>query len=613
MQDDKHNNSIADRDRRRIATVSALLVLLSAVVAAPTRAAPAAALGYTPKYPPTFRHFDYVNPEAPKRGDVTLLGRGSFDSFNPFVLKGVAAEGLGEFVFEPLMVQSLDEPYSMYAHLAEDIQLAADGLSVTFRLDRRARFSNGKPVLAEDVKFSFDTLKSKAGHPRYRFYWADLKRALVLDPYTVRFEFARVNPELHLIVAQMPVFARAWVGDKAFDKLATEIPIGSGPYVVESFDLGKRVVYARQRDYWARDLPTRRGTYNFDRVVIKYYKDDTVMLEAFKAGEYEYNHEFSSKMWARDYSGPQFASGAIKKVELPHRNNAGMQGFVFNTRRALFKDKRVRRALSLAFDFEWSNRQLFYNQYARCDSYFSNSELASSGLPQGEELKLLEPFRRQLPPAVFTQVWTPPSTAAPNSLRENLRQARELLTQAGWRLNDGVLQNAKGEPFEFEAMLTSVQGRGFERILAPYARNLAKLGVRMTYRSVDTALYQRRTDTFDFDVMVAGYAQSQSPGNELMTRWHSSSANQEGSDNIIGIQDPVVDALIEKVIFAPDRRRLVTAVRALDRVMLHGEYLVPNWYIATHRIAYWDRFGIPATLPLYYDADGWMRMTWWRK
>jgi microcin C transport system substrate-binding protein len=576
-------------------------------------AAPSAALGYAPKYPVGFKHFDYINPAAPKGGEVTLLGRGTFDSLNPYVLKGVAAEGLGQYVFEPLMVQSLDEPYSVYAHLAEDIELAPDRLSVSFRLDPRARFSNGQPVTAADVKFSFDTLMSKAAHPMFRLYWADLKRAVVVNPRTVRFEFARVNPELHLVVSQIPVFARAWVGDKPFDKLATVTPIGSGPYRVLSFDLGKRIVYERNPDYWARDLNTRRGMFNFDRVVVKYYKDDTVMLEAFKAGEFDFIHEYSSKLWARNYTGPQFEQGRILKVELEHRNNAGMQGFTFNIRRPLFKDRRVRRAITLALDFEWSNRKLFYNQYKRCDSYFSNSELAATGLPDADELRLLEPFRSKLPPELFTKPWEPPSTAPPGSLRENLRQARELLAQAGWQLDQGVLRNARGEPFEFEVMLTSVQGRGFERILAPFARNLEKLGIQMKYRSVDTSLYQRRTDTFDFDMMVASFAQSQSPGNELITRWHSSSASQEGSDNVIGIRDPVVDALIEKVIFAPDRRRLITATRALDRVLLHGEYLVPNWYIATHRVAYWDKFGIPENKPLYYAADGWMRMSWWKK
>ncbi len=571
------------------------------------------ALGYVPKYRPGFRHFDYVNPNAPRGGNLTLAGNGSFDSLNPFILKGVAAQGLSDLVFETLMVQSMDEPYSVYAHLAEDIQLAPDRLSVTFRIDPRARFSDGKPVLAPDVKFSFDTLKSNAAHPTYRIYWAELKRAVVVDPRTVRFEFARVNPELHLIAAQIPIFSRDWVGESPFDKLVTTVPIGSGPYAVERYDMGKRISYVRDPNYWARDLNTRRGMYNFERITFKYYKDDVIMLEALKAGEFDFHNEYSSKHWARSYVGPAFESGRIKKTEVPHRNNDGMQAFVFNIRRPLFKDKRIRQAIGLAFDFEWSNRNLFYNQYTRCYSYFSNSELAMSGLPQGEELKLLEPFRAQLPREVFTQEWRPPSTSAPGSLRENLRKANVLLAAAGWTLQDGLLRNAKGEPFEFEILVNSIQGRTSERILLPYARNLEKLGIRMHLRTADLSLYQRRMDTFDFDMTTVWYTQSQSPGNELIGRWHSSSANQEGSENAIGIHDPVIDALIEKAIFAPDRRRLVMATHALDRVMLHSEYVVPNWFLPKWRIAASEKLAMPETLPLYYNAEPWMRMTWWRK
>ena len=589
------------------------MLLVCSVLPFAAGAAPSAALGYAPKYPAGFDHYDYVQSDAPKGGELVLAARGSFDSFNPFVLKGSPAAALTQLVFESLMDQSLDEPYSVYAHLAEDVELAADRLSVTFRLDPRARFSNGKPVTAEDVKFSFDTLKSKAAHPQFRIYWTDIRRAVVVTPRTVRFDFAHVNPELYLVVAtQLPIFSRDWVGGHPFDKLALERPIGTGPYVVDSFDLGKRIRYLRNPEYWAAHHNTRRGMYNFDRISFKYYRDDVVMLEAFKAGEFDFNWEFNSKVWARDYVGPPFTTGRIKRAELPNRNDAGMQGFVFNLRRPLFRDARVRRALSLAFDFDWSNRHLFYNQYTRCDSYFSNSELASHGLPEGDELRLLEPYRNQLPPAVFTEVWAPPDTRPPYSLRDNLRQAKALLAEAGWTVRDGRLRNAAGQPFEFEVLLISAQ-KGFDRILAPYAHNLERLGVRMTYRAVDSALYQRRTDQFDFDVTVASFGESQSPGNELLSRFHSSSADQEGSDNIMGLKDPVVDALIEKVIYAPDRRRLVTAVHALDRVLLHGDYLVPNWYIATHRVAYWDRFGIPAKLPLYYNADSWMRMTWWKK
>jgi microcin C transport system substrate-binding protein len=593
--------------------LSLLAVLLGLSASLPAAlAAPSMALGYTPKYPPGFHHFDYVNPLAPRGGDLVLSAFGSFESFNPYLLKGIPAAGLAELVFEPLMEQSLDEPYSLYAHLAEDIAIAPDRLSVTFRLNAKARFSNGAPVTADDVRFTFDTLKGQQAHPRYRFYWADIRRAVVLDARHVRFEFAKVNPELHLIVAQMPVFARAWVGDQPFDKLSTVPPIGSGPYVVESYDFGKRVTYTRNPHYWASEHNTRRGMFNFDRIVFKYYKDETARHEAFKAGEFEYLFENNSKKWARDFTGPQFDSGQLQRTELRHSNNAGMQGFVFNLRRPLFQDIRVRKAVGLAFDFEWSNRNLFYNQYTRCYSYFSNSELAASGLPGADELELLEPFRRQLPRAVFTEVWKPPSALPPDSLRANLRHARDLLVGAGWKLKDGVLQNAKGEALDFEIMLVSVQ-KGFERIIAPFARNLAKLGIRLRYRTVDAALYQRRTDTFDFDMIVESFGQSQSPGNELVGLWHSSTADQEGANNVMGLKNPVVDALIQKVIYAPDRKRLIAATRALDRVLLHGEYVVPNWFIATHRIAYWNRFGMPAGTPLYYAADSWMLRTWWKK
>jgi len=575
-------------------------------------AAPSVALGYTPKYPPGFHHFDYVNPDAPRGGDLILSAFGNFDSFNPYQLKGIPAAGLAELVFEPLMEQSLDEPYSLYAHLADDIEIAADRLSVTFRLNPKARFSNGAPVTAQDVQFSFETLTGKLAHPRYRFYWADIRRAVALDTRHVRFEFAKVNPELHLIAAQMPVFARAWVGDKPFDKMSTVLPIGSGPYVVEHYDLGKRVSYTRNPHYWAKGHNTRRGMFNFERIVFKYYKDETVRHEAFKAGEFEFLFENNSKKWARDYTGPQFDSGQIQRTELKHSNNAGMQGFVFNLRRPLFQDIRVRKAIGLALDFEWSNRNLFYNQYTRCYSYFSNSELAASGLPGPDEIALLAPFRKQLPHTVFTETWKPPSTLPPDSLRANLRRARDLLVESGWILKDGVLQNKQGERLEFEIMLVSVQ-KGFERIIAPFTRNLAKLGIELRYRTVDSALYQRRTDTFDFDMIVESFGQSQSPGNELVGLWHSSTADQEGANNVMGLKSPVVDALIQKVIYAPDRKRLITASRALDRVLLHDEYVVPNWFIATHRIAYWDRFGIPARAPLYYAAESWMLRSWWKK
>ena len=587
----------------QIFTVSLLLWLSAVGHQGEAVAGHAQAMGYSPKYSDGFSNFDYVNPEAPRGGELVLSAFGSFDSLNPYVLKGLAADGLGQMMFETLMASSWDEPFSQYGLLADDAELAKDGLSVTFRLNPQARFYDGSPVTPEDVKFSFDTLKGKKAHPQYRIYWADLSRAVVVDERHIRFEFARVNPELHMIAGQIPIFSRTWIGERDFDSVVLDLPVTSGPYLIDKYELGKYITFRRNPDYWAKDLNVRRGMFNFEKVTFKYYRDSTVALEAFKAGEFEFISVFNSKQWARDYVGTKFDSGQILKDELKHSNNAGMQGFVFNIRRPKFQNKRVRRAITLAMDFEWSNRKLFYNQYERCDSYFSNSELASTGLPAGDELALLEPYRDALPEELFSSEWLPPTTMPPHNLRANLRQAKRLLAEAGWSYRDGALRNANGEPFRFEVMLSQ---KGFERILAPFARNLGKLGIEVEYRTVDVALYQRRADTFDFDMMVTVFGQSQSPGNELISMFHSSTADQEGSRNLAGISDPVVDAMIEKVIYAEDRKALVTAVHALDRVLLNGEYLVPNWYIGVHRIAYWDRFEFPEKLPLYYNATEWL-------
>ncbi|SCZ63587.1 extracellular solute-binding protein [Thiohalomonas denitrificans] len=570
-------------------------------------AAGALALGYEPKYQEGFKHFDYVNPDAPRGGHLTLSALGNFSSLNPFLLRGTGAAGLDPLVFETLMVSSLDEPFSQYGLLAEDAELAEDGLSVTYRLNPEARFSDGSPVTAEDVKFSFDTLKSSQAHPQYRIYWSDIERAVVLGERILRFEFVRVNPELHMIAGQIPIFSERWVGDRSFDEVVLDEPVASGPYRVESYDLGKSITYRRNPDYWADNLSVRRGMFNFERVTFRYYRDSTVQLEAFKAGEFDFNLVNNSKQWARDYVGSKFENGPIQKTTFEHQNNAGMQGFAFNLRRSIFQDKRVRRAITLAFDFEWANRNLFYDQYERCDSYFSNSELAATGVPSGDELALLEPYRDQLSPEVFAGEWEPPSVE-PHGLRQNLIEAQRLLNEAGWHYRDGALRNADGRPFRIEFMLFQ---KGFLRIAAPFARNLAKLGIEMRYRTVDAALYERRAKSFDFDMMVASFGQSQSPGNELIGTFHSQSADQEGSRNLMGIQDPVVDALVEKVVFAPDRDALVTAVHALDRVLLNGEYLVPNWYIAEHRVAFRKWLAHPDTLPLYYNATDWALETWW--
>ncbi len=566
-------------------------------------------MGYTPRYSANFTHFDYVDPDAEKGGRLVLSGRGAFDSFNPFILKGVAAEGSG-LLFDTLMEKSSDEPFSMYPLIANDIELAADKLSVVFTIDPRAHFVNGDKITAHDVKFSFDTVMSDKAHPQFKFIYGDVKDAEVLDDQRVRFNFKRQNSELHLILGDIAVFSPKWIEGKEFDKLTEVKPIASGPYVIESYDLGKRITYKRNPDYWAKDLPTRRGQYNFDEIQYKYYQDMVIALEAFKAGEFDFRHEYYSKLWAREHTGPNYDSGKIKKENLPHSNNAGMQGFIFNTRKDIFKDPAVRYAITLAFDFEWSNKRLFYNQYVINDSYFSNSELKATGVPGDDELALLEPYRDQLPKEVFTREWKPVSTAAPGSLRENLRKARDILKQAGWRVVDNVLVNDKGQPLEFEVLLTQ---KGMDRIFAPFARNLAKLGVRMSYRNVDSSLYIRRLRAFEYDMIVGSFPSSMSPGNELINEFHSSSAHKNGSRNYMGVESPVVDALVEKIISAQDRKQLVTACRALDRVLLYGYYLVPNWYINTHRIAYWDKFERPDTLPLYYNPESWMISTWWLK
>ena len=571
-------------------------------------AVPAMGMGYQPKYSEDYTHFDYANPKAPKQGKLIMMGLGTFDSLNPYVLKGISAGGLSLLVFESLLEKSLDEPFSEYGLIADDFYLADDGLSVTFHINPQARFSNGDEIIASDIKYSFDTLMSKAAHPQFRVYYADVKLATVIDRLTVRFDFKKKNRELHMIVGEIPIFSKKWIGDLSFDKVSDERPIASGPYIVKKVDRGKNIQYVKNPDYWAKNLPVRKGMFNYEQITYKYYKDSTIALEAFKAGEFDFFFENYSKRWARSHNGSHYDSGEIIKTQLVHKNNAGMQGFAFNTRRAKFKDVRVRRALSLAYDFEWANDRLFYNQYVRADSYFSNSELAAQGLPEGKELALLEKYRDQLPAEVFTHQWKPATTIAPDTLRKNLIQARDLLVEAGWTIQDGVLKNNKGKIFELDILLVQ---NGFDRIVAPYAHNLKKLGIKTNYRKVDSSLYKHRMDTFDFDMVVHSFPSSVSPGNEMMNMYHSSSAKIKGSNNIPGISNPVIDALVSGVIQSNDREEVVTASRALDRVLLVGEYLVPNWYIDVHRVAYWDKFGIPKTTPLYYDPITWLLKAWW--
>lgn len=563
------------------------------------------------KYPKDFTRFAYTSPAAKIGGTLVLHDLGSFEKMNPFTLKGAAPQGLTPYVFETLAVPSLDEPFAEYGLVAEDIELAGDKKSVTFTLNPRARFSDGSPIMAEDVQYSLEILKSDQAHPFYQMYFHDIERVEIVGPRKIRFFFARPNRELHMIAAQLPVLSKKFYTSHPFNppdgKGAMDIPVGSGPYVVSDVQPGKSITYTKNPDYWAKDLGVRRGMFNFNTIVVKYFKDPVVSIEAFKAGEFDFMMVNISKQWNRDLTGRRFDDGELVKQTFAHKNNAGIQGFAFNIRRPLFQDPRVRRALGLALDFEWTNKTLFFSQYTRNNSYFSNSTYAAQGLPSEAELKLLNPFRAQLPPEVFTQPLTPPSTDPPSSLRANLRLAQQLLAQAGWTVKNGALVNAQGEPFHFEILLAD---GAFERVIAPYAANLGKLGIAVNYRTIDPALYADRVKNFDFDMAVTTYGQSQSPGNEQRDYWTSAAAGRKGSRNIIGIGNPVVDALVNAVIYAEDQESLTTACRALDRVLWYGYYIVPNWYLANHRLAFATKLKHPKTLPLYYSHDQWLD-TWW--
>lgn len=590
---------------------SFLLVCLS-VFSGNAFAAHAFSLYDTPKYPAGFTHFDYVNPDAPKGGDLFLANpdrRTSFDKFNPFSLKGVAAAGVANLMFETLAASSADEIATMYGLLADDMTLAPDRLSMTFHLNPKARFNNGDPVLAADVKYSFDTLMAK-GAPQFKVIYSEVKDCVVLDTRTVRFDFKSRNHELPLIVGNVPVFSHKWAEGTDFDRIQLTPPIASGPYLIERYDTGRSITFKLNPDYWGRDLPARKGMYNFGRIHYRFYKDDVARLEAFKAGEFDLVVEYSAKNWARSYKGKQFDDGEIIKRELAHSNGAGMQGFVMNLRRPQFRDVRVRQALGLALDYEWMNRQLFFNSYKRIYSFFNNSPMAATGLPSADELKLLGPLRSKLDPAVFGPAPIPPNTDPPHSLRANLLQAVELFRQAGWTYRDGALRNAKGEPFEFEILDDQ---SAMSRVISVYVRNLQKLGIQVTQRTADYALIQQRMDDFDFDMTSIRFPDISSPGNEMFDMFGSRAADQKGSSNIWGVKDPAVDSLVESLVQADTRRQLVASARALDRVLLHKYIVIPQWYSSTHRIAYRNRFGMPDRLPLYYQADPYVISTWWQR
>lgn len=556
-----------------------------------------------PEYPPGFAHFDYVRPDAPKGGVVTLSVTGSFDTLNPFTVRGVPAAGLAD-TYDTLMVGSLDEPFTQYPLVAESVRVPDDRSWVEFTLNPAARFDDGHPIGTGDVIFTFDTLRRT--HPFYGAYYAGVAEVRAVGERTVRFDFKPGdNRELPLILGQLPVLPEHHWKDRDFQATTLDPPPGSGPYRIASRDPGRSITYQRVEDYWARDLPVNVGRHNFGTITYDYYLDPTVALQAFKGGLVDFRIESTAKDWATAYIMPEVRSGALHLEEIPVKVPAGMQGFVFNTRRPVFEDPRVRYAIAQAFDFRWANRVLFYRAYNRTDSYFENSDLAAEGLPGEAERRLLEPLRDQLPPEVFTTRYQPPSAATPAELRANLLKSRDLLEEAGWVIRDGRRVNARtGQPLDFEILLDNP---AFERVALPLVDNLQRLGITARVRTVDSAQYQNRVRDFDFDMTVHVWGQSLSPGNEQRNYWSSAAAGEPGSGNLAGIRSPAVDRLVEQVIAATTREDLETATAALDRALLWGHYVIPHWYSPVIRVAYWDKLSHPDDLPPYGIAFD----TWW--
>jgi microcin C transport system substrate-binding protein len=557
-----------------------------------------------PKYQAGFARLDYVNPEAPKGGALRLYGLGGFDNFNGYIVKGQAGPSSS---IESLMTSTDDDSESEYGLIAESVEVAPDKSWVAFNLRQEARWHDGKPVTADDVIFSFNTLKEK-GRPFFRAYYANVTKVEQVADRKVKFTFnSSGNRELPHIMGQLAILPKHYWDGRDFESPTPEPPLASGPYKVDSFETNRSVTLKRVSDYWGAALPINLGQYNWDTIRYDYYRDSTVALEAFKAGQYDFRTENSAKNWATGYDTPALQDGRMKKVELPNDNPTGMQAFVFNIRRGVFKDRRVREALAYAFDFEWTNKTIFYGQYTRTKSYFSNSELASSGLPSADELQILEKFRGKIPDEVFTTEYQVPTTDGSGNNRTNLRKAIDILKSAGWEIKGGKLTNAAGEQLQFEILLDD---QIFERIMQPFIQNLARLGVQATVRTViDSSQYKNRTDNYDYDMITNVFGESLSPGNEQRDFWGSASADLPGGANLIGIKDPIIDELIDLVIMAPDRQSLITRTRALDRVLLSGHYVIPSWHLRVFRVAYWDKFGRPPTTPKPAYGTGFE--SWW--
>ena len=555
------------------------------------------------KYASNFKYFDYVNPTAPKKGEIKLAERGTFDSLNQFILKGLPAIGLDN-IYESLLVTSLDEPFTGYGLIAKGLKLSEDKSSITFFLNDNARWHDNKPITSHDIEWTFNTILEK-GHPSYRSYYSDVKNIEIINNFTIKFHFKNNNNrELPIIIGQMKILPKHFWENKKFDSSVLTIPLGSGPYKIKEVNLGKNITYERIENHWAAKLPVNIGHNNFDIIHYDYYRDSNVMIEALKANEYDFRSENISKEWATAYNDLNNNHNFIKE-EINHELPQGMQAFIYNIRKGIFNNIELRKALALAFDFEWTNKTLFYGQYIRSNSYFSNSELASSGLPTNAELKIIEQLNNDIPKEMLKEVYNPGKTDGSGNNRKNLRQAMQILKKANYKLDNKILKDPEGREIKFEILLISP---AFERIVGPFIKNLKKLGVEASIRIVDTAQYKNRLDNYEFDMVVMARGQSLNPGNEQRNFWSSKSADINGSANWIGIKNKTVDELIELIINSPTREKLILYTKVLDRVLLQNHYVIPHWHIKIWRVAYWSTIKRPENLPKYSLG---FPETWW--
>lgn len=573
------------------------------------RVLPYLSLYDSPKYENGFTHFDYANPEAPKGGRIVMPAYGSFDNFNPYIFKGIASPETSGYSTDTLGFSPADDNSTAYPLIAEKFEQPDDHSYIGFFIDKRAKFHDGSQITADDVVFSFNILTTK-GSPLYKVYYSDVERVEKAGKHHVRFYFKQGadNRELPLILSQLPIFsAKYWEG-KDFSKPVLEPQLGNGPYKIVSFSPGRYTVLERVKDYWAKDIPSRKGFFNFDQLRFDYYQDTTVTLQALFAHNIDLREEYIAKIWVTGYDNDLIKSGKIKKENMPHNRTATLQNFAFNTRNPKFADKRVREAIALAFNFEWANDKLFYNQYKRIDSYFSNSGMEARGKPEGKELEILNHYKAQLDPSVFEAVPENPIHNDYTQTRKNLKKAVKLLQEAGYGFRDGKMTNLKtGETLEFEILSNTANGSAFTRVMLPFIKNLEKIGIKAVFRNIENNIFKNRIDNFEFEMIIISFPMSNMPGNEQREMWGSSSADVKGSYNLIGIKDPVIDTLIEEMIKARKKDDYEAHVRALDRVLRNGWYMIPNWYSPDQRVAYWDIFGHPDTK----IRSGLQVMTWW--